>query len=444
MTSSQPAAAAPAPAEFRRTPKRAAAAALVGTSIEWYDFFIYATAAALVFREVFFDPALPPVVGFVVAFGTTSFGYLGRPVGALLFGSLGDKIGRKRTLVVTLLLMGTATFCMGLLPTYASVGALAPVLLVTLRFLQGVAVGGEWGGAAMLSVEHAPEGRRTFLGSFTQMGSSVGALFSSLVFLIAERMGGLLEGWWRLPFLFSAVLVVVALIVRSTVQESPEFRVAKQTGQISLSPVRDVFTKHRRLVALGAGVMLVATGGYYVTSSFFLAYGADEAGVSTELLLNALTIGAIAEVVLMPVAGWLGDRISPQFVATIGLLGIAVIAYPLFMSTHSGSPALIIGMCVVVAACTAFNYGPMPHILYRLFPIQVRYTGVSLSYQAAALTSGALTPIVVPLLLAAGGGNPGLVVAYTAVLCLTAVACVRLTRRAQGAGAEPSAAPLSV
>lgn len=420
---------APVPTEFKRTPKRAAAAALVGTSIEWYDFFIYATAAALVFREVFFDPNLPPVVGFVVAFGTTSFGYLGRPVGALIFGSLGDKIGRKRTLVVTLLLMGTATFCMGLLPTYASVGALAPILLVTLRFLQGVAVGGEWGGAAMLSVEHAPEGRRTFMGSFTQMGSSVGALFSSVVFLIAERMGGLLEGWWRLPFLFSAVLVIVALIVRSTVEESPEFRLAKTTGQISLNPVKDVFTKHRKLVLLGAGIMLVATGGYYVTSSFFLAYGTDQAGLDTELLLNALTIGAIAEVIFMPFAGWLGDRFSPQLVATIGLLGIAVVAYPLFLSTQSGSPALIIAMCVVVAACTAFNYGPMPHILYRLFPIQVRYTGVSMSYQAAALTSGVLTPIIVPLLLAAGGGNPGLVVVYTAILCLAAVACVRLSRR---------------
>ncbi len=417
----------PAPVQ---TPKRAAAAALVGTSIEWYDFFIYATAAALVFREVFFDPNLPPLVGFIVAFGTTSFGYLGRPVGALIFGSLGDKIGRKRTLVVTLLLMGTATFCMGLLPTFASVGALAPVLLVSLRFLQGVAVGGEWGGAAMLSVEHAPKEKRTFMGSFTQMGSSVGALFSSLMFLIAENLGGLLDGWWRLPFLFSAVLVVIALIVRSTVHESPEFAIAKSTGQISLHPVRDVFKKHPRSLLLGAGIMLVATGGYYVTSSFFLAYGSDEAGVDTSLLLNALTVGAVAEVIFMPIAGRLGDRFSPQIVAVVGLLGIALVATPLFLSTHTGSPWLITGMCVLVAAGTAANYGPMPHILYRMFPIQVRYSGVSMSYQAAALTSGVLTPIIVPVLLAAGDGNIALVVLYTALLCVSAAACVLRSRRA--------------
>ncbi|MEB4613358.1 MFS transporter [Leucobacter sp. M11] len=414
----------------KRTPVKAAAAALVGTSIEWYDFFIYATAAALVFRELFFSPELSPLTGTIIAFATTSFGYLGRPIGALIFGSLGDRIGRKRTLVFTLLLMGAATFGMGLLPTYEQVGAFAPLGLITLRLLQGVAVGGEWGGAALLSVEHAPEGRKTFFGSFTQMGSSVGALLSSLVFLVAENLsGGLLAGWWRLPFLFSAVLVVIALIVRLTVEESPEFVAAQLKKYQTTSPLREIAGTLRGRVLLGAGTMLVATGGYYVTSSFFLAYATEQAGVSAMVMLNALTFAAVCEVLFMPLAGWLGDRWRPQYVVAVGLGIIAVIGLPLFLITHTGNATLIFLFAAIVALGTAFNYGPMAHILTRMFPVQVRYTGISLSYQVAALTAGALTPIVVPLLLAAGDGSPVLVVAYLVVLCLTATACVLRTRR---------------
>jgi MFS family permease len=423
-------------------PRKAAVAALVGTTVEWYDFFIYATAAALVFREVFFPPGLNPLVGTIAAFGTTSFGYLGRPIGALIFGHLGDRIGRKRTLVATLLLMGIATFGIGLLPTYQSVGSLAPVLLITLRLTQGIAVGGEWGGAALMSVEHAPAGRRTFFGSFTQLGSSIGALFSAFAFTIAESVGGnLAAGSWRFPFLVSAVLVIVGLLVRLKVEESPEFVRVAADGELSPAPARDVVRTMPRKVLIGLGAMLVATGGYYVTSSFFLAYGTEQAGVPEAVMLNALIVAALVEIVFMPLAGLLGDRWNPQSVVVLGLLGIAVLTVPLFLVTHTGSTVAIFAMSAVIAVCTACNYAPMARVLTELFPARVRYTGTSLSYQGAALTAGALTPIVVPTLLAAAGGSPWLVFGYLAVLCLIAATCVVATRRhstALAAAPDPS------
>ncbi|MCQ4206458.1 MFS transporter [Streptomyces longispororuber] len=425
----------------RTTPRRAALAALTGTSIEWYDFFIYATAAALVFRDVFFPPDMDPLLGTIVAFGTTSFGYLGRPVGAALFGHLGDRVGRKRTLIITLTTMGLATFGIGLLPTYQTAGALAPLLLITLRFAQGVAVGGEWGGAALLSVEHAPPGRRCFYGSFTQLGSSVGALCSSLVFTAAEHLGGdLTDGAWRLPFLLAILMVAVGLAVRLSVDESPEFT-AVRAEDTSRAPLREVLSKMPGTVLTGAGAMLVATGGYYVTSSFFISYGHGQGGMPVSTLLNSLTVAALCEILFMPLAGWLGDRWQPQYVVIIGLLGIAIMAVPLFLASHSGSALLVYAASAVIAFCTACNYGPMAYVLSQLFPARVRYTGTSLSYQLSALTAGALTPIILPSLLAAAGGNPALVLGYLALLCLAACACVMATRRHMDTPAAPSPQP---
>ncbi|MFA5712093.1 MFS transporter [Mycolicibacterium sp.] len=410
-------------------PRRAALAALAGTSIEWYDFFIYATAAALVFREVFFPPDMDPVLGTIVAFGTTSFGYLGRPIGALIFGHLGDRYGRKPVLIATLLLMGIGTFGIGLLPSYESVGAIAPLLLIILRLLQGIAMGGEWGGAALLAIEHAPKGRRAFFGSFAQLGSSVGATLSSAVFAVSEHIGdGLVAGSWRIPFLLSAVLVVIGLIVRLVVGESPEFARARNAAELSAAPVRDVIRAPRPLL-IGIGAMLVATGGYYVTSSFFLSYASEQAGVPVELLLNALIIGGLFEMVFVPLAGWLGDKWQPRYVVIVGLIGIAVTAVPLYLLAHTGSFLIITVMLIITALFTGFNYGPIAAVLAGIFPVRVRYTGTSLAYQGAALTAGALTPIVVPTLLGMTGGSPTLIFAYLAVLCFGAAGCVWATRK---------------
>ncbi|GGR21042.1 MFS transporter [Agromyces mediolanus] len=409
-------------------PRRAALAALAGTSIEWYDFFIYATAAALVFRHVFFPPDMNPVLGTIVAFGTTSFGYLGRPIGAFLFGHLGDRFGRKPVLIATLLLMGVGTFGIGLLPSYEVVGPLAPLLLITLRLLQGVAMGGEWGGAALLAIEHAPAERRSFYGSFAQLGSSVGATLSSAVFAISEHIGdGLLAGSWRIPFLFSAVLVVIGLIIRSVVGESPEFVSARSAQELSAAPVREVFRTPKPLL-IGIGAMLVATGGYYVTSSFFLAYSSEQAGVPTELVLNALIIAGLFEMAFVPLAGWLGDRWRPQYVVAVGLAGIMIVVVPLYLLAHTGSFLVITVMLAVTALFTGFNYGPIAAVLASIFPVRVRYTGTSLAYQGSALTAGALTPIVLPTLLGMSEGSPVLIFAYLALLCLVAIGCVLATR----------------
>ncbi|MGE2833822.1 MFS transporter [Mycobacterium sp. SMC-4] len=424
-------------------PRRAALAALAGTSIEWYDFFIYATAAALVFREVFFPPDMDPVLGTIVAFGTTSFGYLGRPIGAFVFGHLGDRYGRKPVLIATLLLMGVGTFGIGLLPSYESVGAVAPLLLIVLRLLQGVAMGGEWGGAALLAIEHAPKDRRAFFGSFAQLGSSVGATLSSAVFAVSENIGdGLVAGSWRIPFLLSAVLVVIGLIVRLVVGESPEFARARESAELSTAPVREVFRAPRPLL-IGIGAMLVATGGYYVTSSFFLSYASEQAGVPVDLLLNALIIGGLFEIMFVPLAGWLGDKWRPQYVTVMGLLGIAVVAIPLYLVAHTGSFVVITLMLIVTALFTGFNYGPIAAVLASIFPVRVRYTGTSLAYQGAALTAGALTPIVVPTLLGMTGGSPWLIFAYLAVLCFGAAGCVMATRRLAAEAADPVKEPAS-
>lgn len=410
-------------------PKQAALAALAGTSIEWYDFFIYATAAALVFREVFFPPDMDPVLGTVVAFGTTSFGYLGRPLGAFIFGHLGDRYGRKPVLIATLLLMGTGTFGIGLLPSYESVGAVAPLLLIILRLLQGVAMGGEWGGAALLAIEHAPDGRRAFFGSFAQLGSSVGATLSAAVFAVSEHIGdGLAAGSWRIPFLLSAVLVVVGLIVRVVVGESPEFARARNAAELSTAPISDVLRTPRPLL-IGIGAMLVATGGYYVTSSFFLSYASEEAGVPVELLLNALIIAGLFEMLFVPLAGWLGDKWKPQYVTVVGLIGIAIVAVPLYLLAHTGSFLVITLMLVVTALFTGCNYGPIAAVIAGIFPVRVRYTGASLAYQGAALTAGALTPIVLPTLLGMSAGSPVLIFGYLTVLCLGAAGCVLATRQ---------------
>ncbi|MGO1661969.1 MAG: MFS transporter [Canibacter sp.] len=416
-------------APAKASPKRAALAALAGTSIEWYDFFIYATAAALVFRHVFFPADMDPVLGLIVAFGTTSFGYIGRPIGALVFGHLGDKYGRKPVLVATLLLMGTGTFGIGLLPSYETVGPIAPLLLILLRLIQGIAMGGEWGGAALLTIEHAPHGRKAFFGSFAQLGSSVGATLSSVVFSISEHIGGgLVAGSWRYPFLFSAVLVIIGFIIRSKVGESPEFTLAKSTNTLSQAPAKEVFKKPK-LLLIGVGAMLVATGGYYITSSFFLAYASDTAGVPVDTVLNALIIAGLFEMAFVPIAGWLGDKWRPQYITAIGLIGIAIVAVPLYLISHTGSVFLIVLMLCITALFTGFNYGPIAYPLASIFPVRIRYSGTSLAYQGAALTAGALTPIILPSLLALGGGSPILIFLYLALLCGISTACILATRR---------------
>lgn len=262
---------------------RSALAALVGTSIEWYDFYAFATAAAIVFNQVFFPPDMSPFVRTVASFGTFAVGFLLRPLGGIIFGHIGDRIGRKNTLVTTLLMMGVASFAIGLLPTYAQIGAWAPLMLVALRLVQGIALGGEWGGAVLVAVENAPPGRRAFFGSFAQLGSSVGALLSTGAFSLMSSFGdeAFVSWGWRVPFLLSAVLVVIGLVIRLKLEEAPAMKqVRAERAVADTLPVREVLQKSWRTVLLGVFALATATGGYYITTTFLLTYGTGTHGLS--------------------------------------------------------------------------------------------------------------------------------------------------------------------
>ena len=430
-----------------RQPGRAAFAALVGTTIEWYDFYVYATAASLVFARLFFPAGTSPAVGLMASFATFSVGFFARPLGGLVFGHFGDRVGRKSALVVTLLMMGVATLLVGLLPTYATIGVAAPTLLVLLRFVQGLAVGGEWGGAALIAVEHAPEKRKSFYGSFAQLGNSVGALLASGIFGLMAGFGDeALRTWgWRVPFLASAVLVVVGLVVRLTVEESPVLADAlagaereRKAGEL---PVREVFRTDWRTVLLGIGALPVAVGGYYVLTTFLTAYATgDDVGLSETTVLSALSVAAFVEIVATLIVSWLGDKVGARRIVVGGLVAVAVLAAPQFLLMGTRDEAVILAMIVVMRIGLSGTYGPLPVILSQMFTPRVRYTGISLSYQVAGAVFGGLAPIVCTALLTWLGTIWGVIVLLIAMCVLGIYCTVRAPRVSDTAGA---AAPAS-
>ncbi|GHB70622.1 MFS transporter [Streptomyces viridiviolaceus] len=420
---------------------RAALAALVGTSIEWYDFYAFATAAAIVFDDVFFPADMPPLVRTLSAFGTFAVGFLLRPLGGIVFGHIGDRVGRKKTLVITLMMMGVASFAIGLLPTYAQVGVLAPILLIVLRLIQGIAIGGEWGGAVLVAVENAPRGRATFFGSFAQLGSSVGALLSTGAFSLMNLWGDeAFDSWgWRVPFLASAVLVVIGLVIRLKLEEAPvmdEIR-AQRTERDKL-PVVEVFQSSWRTVLTGVFALATATGGYYVVTSFLLAYGTGELKLSESMLLNGLTLAAFLELVVTPGLSWLGDRVGAHRVVVAGLAGVIVLSVPQFLAMETGSVVLIyaamLGMRLVMSAL----YGPIAAILAEGFAPRVRYTGISLSYQVCNMIFGGFAPLAAVSLSAAAGGHY-----WPAAALLMAISAIgiRCTLRLRRLGAPQLTAP---
>jgi MFS family permease len=405
--------------------RRAAAAAFVGTTIEWYDFYAYATAASLVFGSLFFPSGTSPFVGLMASFATYAVGFLARPLGGVVFGHFGDRVGRKAALVTTLLIMGTATFAVGLLPTYVTAGAWAPVLLVVLRFAQGLAVGGEWGGAVLMAVEHAPQRHKTFFGSFAQLGNPAGALLATGLFNVLAGYGdAALHSWgWRLPFLLSSVLVAVGLIIRLKVEESPVFLRASQQPRGTELPVRAALRDSWRAILRGIGVLPVAVGGYYIVTTFLLAYATTDLKVDERLLLGGLTFASFAELVATVGVAWLGDRFGARRVVTVGLLGVAALATPQFLVLSSGSTALIFIMLAVMRLLMAATYGPIAAVLAQMFPPTARYTSISLSYQVAGAIFGGFSPLVCTALLAAFG-HIAPVIALLVAMCLVAIVCL--------------------
>jgi MHS family shikimate/dehydroshikimate transporter-like MFS transporter len=419
-------------------PRRVATAAMIGTAIEWYDFFVYGTSAVLVLGPLFF-PTADPLTSALLAFSTFGIGFLARPVGAVVLAHFGDRYGRKHALVFSLLLMGAATVAVGLLPTYAQVGAWAPVLLVLLRCAQGFAVGGEWGGAVLLAVEHAPPERKAWYGSFPQFGTPLGLAGSSVAILLAREVSGdaFLTWGWRLPFLFSAVLVVVGLWVRSRVSEPEEFRRVRRAGATVRYPLATVFGRHSRAVTVGVAATLVCHAAYIYTS-FLPAYTTTTLEVPSRWALLALVVASGFAIVVLAVVGRRADRVDRRWFACAGAALAAVAVFPAFAASAAFGPTgLVLGMTVGLSGLM-LQYAVLPSLLADQFPVHLRYTGVSVCFQLSAVLGGALLPIVASWLVGRNAGQ-----FWPAALLMVAAGIVTIVgaqrcRRTSSAEPKPS------
>jgi MHS family shikimate/dehydroshikimate transporter-like MFS transporter len=415
--------------------KKVAAASFIGTTIEWYDFFLYGTAAALVFGELFF-PESEPLIGTLLALGTYAVGFVARPVGGIIFGHYGDRIGRKTMLVLSLMIMGVATFLIGLMPTYASIAVVAPMLLVVLRFAQGIGVGGEWGGAVLMSVEHAPKGRRGFFGAWPQMGVPAGLLLSNAVFWLVQAFtseAAFMSWGWRVPFLASAVLVAVGLFIRLKLMESPAFERVKETRTEARRPIVDVIRKYPREVLVAMGMRVAENGCFYILTVFVLAYGEEELGLSEGTMLTGVIIAAAIGLGTVPLWGALSDRFGRKPLYLAGAVITTLWAFPLFGLINTESPVLIwLSIVVGINLGHDLMYGPQAAYFAELFGTRVRYSGASLGYQLASVFAGGFAPLVATALLAAGGGSPTLVALYMMAMGLISVVATLVARETVG------------
>ncbi|MGX1368255.1 MHS family shikimate/dehydroshikimate transporter-like MFS transporter [Streptomyces canus] len=397
----------PAASDRTRQLRRVALSGLLGTAVEFYDFLVYGTVAALVFGELFF-PGADPAVGTIAAFGTFAAGYVARPIGGIVFGHFGDRLGRKKMLLLTMGLMGGASFLIGLLPTYDTIGVWAPVLLITLRVLQGIAIGGEWGGATLMVVEHAGERRRGLWSSFTQMGAPLGSLISaSVVAMVSTLPKDQFAAWgWRVPFLLSVLLLGVGLFVRLQVVESPLFAEVKKDRAESRLPILDVL-KRPRPVLLACCVGIGAFTAQSLLTSYLIAY-ATGIGHPRPQVLTALTVSAAVALVVLPCASALSDRIGRRPVVLTGALLSAATAFPVLALVDSkSSGALILAVVIGHGISQSLMYAPLGALFSEMFGTRVRYTGASLGYQGATLVGAGFSPLIAGSLVASSGnGTP--------------------------------------
>ncbi len=378
-------------------------ASTIGTAIEWYDFFLYGFLAATVFPKLFF-PELDPVAGTIAAFTTNFVGFLARPIGGAFFGWFGDRVGRKSTLIATLLLMGIATTLMGLLPGYAQIGLAAPLLLSILRFLQGAGVGGEWGGSVLLSMEFGDDRRRGFWTSWPQTGVPVGLALSALAVLAFQALfpgTAFFTIGWRIPFLLSAVLIVVGLYIRLRILETPAFRRVKQEGRVSHIPVLEVFRHYWREIILSALLRSAEQAPFYIFTTFLLAYGVKTLKLSTNLLYAGLVITAIISFVMMPTYSAISDRVGRKRWYMIGCVLMAAFAFPYFLLLQTKMSVIVV--IAIVLSISLFHdwlYGPQAALISERFGTSLRYSGASLGYQLASITAGGPAPIIATYLVA--------------------------------------------
>lgn len=403
-------------------------ASFIGTAIEWYDFFLYGTAAALIFNRVFF-PTFEPLTGTLAAFGTYAVGFFARPLGGVVFGHFGDTLGRKSMLSLTLLLMGVATFCIGLLPTYASIGVWAPTLLVFLRMVQGLGVGGEWGGAVLMAVEHAPAHRRGFYGSWPQVGVPAGLLLSTAAFSLVTRLpdAALLSWGWRVPFLLSIALVGVGLFIRLRLQESPAFQELKNSGQQARLPLVEALQTHRRELFLAMGARIAENGFFYIFSVFVLVYVTQQLGLPRTTALHGVLLASGVALFAIPAFGTLSDRLGRRPVYMAGAAFSAAFTFPFFWLLDSGQTGLIwLAIVLGIGVGHAAMYGPQASFFSELFQTRMRYSGASLGYQLASVIAGGLSPMIATVLLSWSGGQPWPIAVYMLGMALITLVSVYL------------------
>jgi MHS family shikimate/dehydroshikimate transporter-like MFS transporter len=410
--------------------RRVALSVLIGTTIEWYDFQLYGIAAALVIAPLYF-PSADPLAGSLLAFTTFAIGFGARPIGGIVLGHFGDRIGRKRMLVLSLTMMGVATFLMGALPTYAQIGVWAPVIMVLLRLVQGFGVGGEWGGAVLTAVEYASPRKRGLFGSLPQIGVPAGLILSTLAFLLVSMLPDeQFKAWgWRIPFLISIVLVVVGLLVRMKLAETPVFEKIRERGEEQRAPLVTAVRDYPLQILLAIGSM-ASTGAYfYIVNTYALSYATSAKTMDRPALLTAIMVSGVVAVVALPYFGSISERFGRRRMILIGLAAMAVWIYPTILAVDSGNMAAVLGAYIVGAVFFSISYGPQATFIVELFDARVRFSAASTSFQLGVLLGGALAPIIAAALVRSTGTVVSVAV-YVCLVSLVSLACVLGVSRA--------------
>ena len=416
------------------SPRKVAVASAVGATIEWYDFFLYGTAAGLVFDKLYFNGLDGPTAQFA-AFATFAVGFLARPIGGLLFGHFGDRIGRKKMLILTLLIMGVGTALIGLLPTYDQIGVWAPIALVLLRILQGIGVGGEYGGAVLLAVEYAPAGRRGFFGSFAHIGVPGGLLLAAGAFSIAGLLPdeAFLAWGWRACFLVSILLLGIGAYIRLSVMETPSFARVQEKKQISAIPLRDLVARQPRPLLLGMGTRFIEGFTFNLFSVFLLAYVVTNMGLPKQWALNGIMVGAAVGVVLVPIAGAISDRVGRKPVFRVGAWAGLLLAFPVAALIQSGDRAAIfVALVAGLGLVYGTVYGPLAAFWSELFDTRYRYTALSSLYQLSGIVASGFTPLIAAWLVTLGDGTLWWVASYNVAVAAISLACARFLPETRG------------
>jgi MHS family shikimate/dehydroshikimate transporter-like MFS transporter len=399
-------------------------ASVLGTMIEWYDFLIYGTAAALIFNKLFF-PTFDPIVGTLAAFGSYAVGFVARPLGGAIFGHFGDRLGRKAMLMATMLIMGGGTFLIGCLPSYATAGVWAPVLLIMLRLLQGIGIGGEWGGAVLMVIEHAEPRRRGFLGSLVQVGFPLGIATSIGMFALVSHLpeAELLDWGWRIPFLLSLLLVFVGFFVRMRLAETPLFRQVQTEDAVATAPLLDVILRAPRAFLIAIGIKISEVAWVYILTVFCLVYATGHLHLPRSVILNAVLYAALLELATIPLFGWLSDRLGRRALYIFGALASAAAAFPLFWLLDTANPTLVtLAIALALSLTHGTMFGPQASYLPELFGTRMRYSGASLGCQVSAAISGGFAPIIATALFAWAGGTWAISLYLIALAGITLVA----------------------